>query len=46
MGRSLQGALVDRATQQWVIATGRSVAFDAQSWLDGPVGAPEGVGDA
>jgi hypothetical protein len=45
MGRSLRGALVDRATQRWVIATGRPVAIDARSWLDGPVGAPEGVGD-
>lgn len=42
----MRGAWVDRATQRWVIGTGRPVAFDEQAWLDGPVGAPEGVGDA
>lgn len=42
----MKGALVDRATQRWVIATGRPIAFQEQTWLDGPVGAPDGVGDA
>lgn len=39
------GAAVDRATQRWVAATGRRVSFDAQPWLDGPVGAPDVIGD-
>jgi hypothetical protein len=43
----LDGALLDRATQRWVIATGRPVAFHgAERWLDGPIGAPDGVGEA
>ncbi|MFA9444954.1 hypothetical protein [Egicoccus sp. AB-alg6-2] len=42
----LRGALLDRATQRWVIATGRPVAFVEHAWLDGPVGAPEAIGDA
>jgi hypothetical protein len=42
---ALRGARIDRATQRWVIATGRPVSFAAQPWLDGPVGAPEGIGD-
>ncbi len=41
----LGGARIDRATQRWVIATGRPVRFREQPWLDGPVGAPEGIGD-
>lgn len=41
---SLQGALIDRATQRWVIATGRSVSIAQHRWLDGPTGAPEGIG--
>lgn len=42
---ALGGALVDRATQRWVIATGRPVRFEAHPWLDGPVGTPEGIGE-
>lgn len=42
---ALGGALVDRVTQRWVIATGRPVRFGEHEWLDGPVGAPEGIGD-
>ncbi|MEX0835211.1 MAG: hypothetical protein WD010_03920 [Nitriliruptor sp.] len=42
---SRQGALLDRATQRWVVATGRPVSFVEQPWLDGPVGAPDGIGD-
>lgn len=42
----LQGALVDRVTQRWVIATGRRVdVAGRERWLDGPVGDPEGIGD-
>jgi hypothetical protein len=41
----LSGALVDRATQRWVIRTGREVAFADDSWLDGPVGSPSGIGE-
>lgn len=40
-----RGALVDRATQRWVVATGRPVDFTTTAWLDGPVGAPEGIGE-
>ncbi len=42
---ALSGALVDRATQRWVIATGRRVTFEDHWWLDGPVGAPVGIGE-
>lgn len=42
----LRGASVDRATQRWVMATGRRVDLaGAQRWLDGPVGDPDGLGD-
>lgn len=41
----LRGALVDRATQRWVIATGRTLAFTEHPWLDGPVGSPQGIGE-
>lgn len=44
--RPLRGALIDRVTQRWVIATGRPISFSGQAWLDGPIGAPEGIGDA
>jgi hypothetical protein len=44
---ALEGALLDRFTQRWVIATGRPVAFGGtERWLDGPTGAPDGVGEA
>jgi hypothetical protein len=44
---ALDGALLDRFTQRWVIATGRAVEFGgAERWLDGPTGAPDGVGEA
>jgi hypothetical protein len=43
---ALDGALLDRFTQRWVIATGRPVEFSgAERWLDGPTGAPDGVGE-
>lgn len=45
MAAELQGALVDRATQRWVIATGRQVSFAEHAWLDGPVGAPDRIDD-
>ena len=48
MGRDvvLEGALLDRATQRWVIATGRPVDLAGPDrWLDGPIGAPNGVGE-
>lgn len=46
MGRvGLTGALLDRATQRWVIRTGREVAFADHEWLDGPVGSPSGIGE-
>ena len=42
----LRGALVDRVTQRWVIATGRRIDLaGGQRWLDGPVGDPDGIGD-
>lgn len=42
----LRGALVDRVTQRWVIATGRRIDLTgAQRWLDGPVGDPDGIAD-
>lgn len=42
---ALQGALIDRATQRWVIATGRPIVFATQAWLDGPIGSPDGIAD-
>lgn len=43
---TLRGALIDRSTQRWVIATGRRADFDgAERWLDGPVGSPDVVGE-
>lgn len=43
---ALDGALLDRATQRWVIATGRPVDLAGpERWLDGPVGAPDGIGE-
>lgn len=40
-----EGALVDRATQLWVRATGRRVALADHPWLVGPVGDPCVIGD-
>jgi hypothetical protein len=42
----LRGALVDRTTQRWVIATGRPITVGTTQWLDGPVGAPREIGEA
>lgn len=42
---ALAGARIDRATQRWVIATGRRVSMRDHPWLDGPVGAPTIIGD-
>ncbi len=43
---ALRGALLDRATQRWVVATGRHVDFlGEEAWLDGPVGAPKEIGE-
>ena len=39
-----RGYLNDWLTQQWVRATGRKVKLTDQPWLDGPGGAPRGVG--
>jgi hypothetical protein len=39
-----RGALVDRATQRWVRATGRRVDLEEHPWLDGPVGDRERIG--
>ncbi|QVQ51761.1 hypothetical protein J4H86_23830 [Spiractinospora alimapuensis] len=36
---------VDLATQRWVRVTGRRLDLREHSWLDGPVGAPDVVGD-
>ena len=42
----LRGALVDRVTQRWVIATGRRIDLaGGERWLDGPVGDAGGIGD-
>lgn len=43
---STHGRLSDRFTQRWVQATGRIVDLEADPWLDGPVGAPSGIGPA
>lgn len=37
--------MVDRATQRWVRVTGREISLGEHGWLDGPVGAPSGIGD-
>jgi hypothetical protein len=39
-----RGALVDWTTQRWVQATGRRVALDECSWLEGPVGDVDVIG--
>ena len=39
-----RGALVDWTTQWWVQATGRRVALDEHSWLEGPVGDVDVIG--
>jgi hypothetical protein len=39
-----RGALVDRTTQRWVQATGRRVALEQCSWLEGPVGGVDVIG--
>ena len=38
-------SMIDRATQAWVRATGRTVRLDEHPWLDGPVGRPNLIGD-
>jgi hypothetical protein len=43
---ALRGALLDRVTQRWVMATGRRIDLSGpERWLDGPVGDPAGIGD-
>jgi hypothetical protein len=39
-----RGYLSDWVTQLWVRGTGRKVDLRGETWLDGPVGAPRGVG--
>jgi hypothetical protein len=39
-----RGALVDWTTQRWVQATGRRVALEECSWLEGPVGDVDVIG--
>jgi hypothetical protein len=38
------GNLTDRFTQRWVEVTGRTINLQRDSWLDGPIGEPAGVG--
>jgi hypothetical protein len=40
-----QGFVVDRVTQAWVRATGKTVRLDDYPWLDGPVGSPSLISD-
>jgi hypothetical protein len=40
-----RGSPIDRATQAWVRATGRTVRLAEHPWLDGPVGDPRLIGD-
>lgn len=44
MSRSTEGALADRITQRWVQLTGREIDLEAESWLQGPIGDPAGIG--
>jgi hypothetical protein len=39
-----RGDLVDWTTQRWVQTTGRRISLDETPWLDGPAGAPHGIG--
>ena len=39
-----RGHLVDWSTQRWVGLTGRRVTLDQHPWLEGPAGAPSGIG--
>lgn len=39
-----RGHAVDWLTQRWVQLTGRHIKLEDYPWLDGPVGAPSGVG--
>jgi len=41
---SRHGYLTDWATQRWVQWTGRTVDLHQDTWLDGPVGKPTGIG--
>jgi len=41
---STRGHAIDWLTQRWVQLTGRPVDFALAPWLNGPVGAPEGIG--
>src|SRR3989442_13520104 len=40
-----RGAPIDRITQAWVRATGRTVDVNEHAWLDVPVGDPTRVAD-
>jgi len=40
-----RGYLSDWLTQVWVRATGRNIKLADQTWLDGPVGSPRGIGN-
>jgi hypothetical protein len=44
-GVSTRGSLLDRATQQWVRATGRHLDLGTHRWLDGPTGGANLIGD-
>ena len=39
-----RGHLIDWSTQKWVQFTGKRVDLTREPWLDGPAGAPEGIG--
>jgi len=39
-----RGHLVDWTTQRWVQLTGHQIQLAECSWLDGPIGAPTGIG--
>lgn len=44
MFASTTGDLVDRVTQRWVQFTGREVDLTRDTWLQGPIGEPDGIG--
>jgi hypothetical protein len=44
MFNSTAGNLVDRVTQRWVQFTGIPIDLQTHSWLDGPIGSPDGIG--
>jgi hypothetical protein len=44
MNGSTRGYFADRATQRWVQLTGQKIELSGDSWLEGPIAGPAGIG--